>query len=319
MIRLFLGLVFFAFFQLAWAQTFPQKPVRLIVPFPPGGSADFLGRTLADKMSAHWGRQVVVENRPGGSTLIGLGAVARAEPDGYTIGMNTAGLIVQPSIRKSMPFNVMEDFAFITRISEAPFFLTVPADLPVKSASELVAYAKANPGKLNFGSFGIGSTPHILGETLVLSVGAPMTHVPFKGTGDLIAAHLSGQIHVNFDVMQPLLPHIQQGRLRPLLVTSARRSKVLPDVPTAAEAGLPDLNMPTWFGLLAPRQTPPEVVAALNKAVVAALQQPDVAALLEKQGMTVVGDSPESYRAYAAAAMEQVRKVVTAAKIPPTD
>jgi tripartite-type tricarboxylate transporter receptor subunit TctC len=301
------------------AAGFPQKPVRLIIPFPPGGSADFLGRLLADKLGAQWGKQVVVENRPGGSTLIGLGAVARAEPDGHIIGMNTAGLIVQPSIRKTMPFNVMEDFAFITRISEAPFFLTVPADFPVRSAAELVAYAKANPGKLNFGSFGIGSTPHLLGETLVLSTGVPMTHVPFKGTSDMITAHLNGQVQVNFDVLQPLLPHIKAGKLRPLLVTASKRSHLLPDVPTAEQAGLPDLNMPTWFGLLAPRQTPPEVVAALNKAVVTALQQPDVAAALDKQGMTLVGDTPEQYRAYAAAAMRQVKKIVEAAKIPPTD
>lgn len=301
------------------AQSFPQKPLRIIVPFPPGGSADFLGRALADRLAAQWGRQVLVENRPGGSTLIGLGVVARAEPDGYTVGMNTAGLAVQPAIRRSMPFNVLEDFAFITRLSEAPFFLTVPAELPVRSASELAAYAKANPGKLNFGSFGVGSTPHILGETLLLAVGAPMVHVPYKGTGDLLAAHLGGQVQINFDVLQPLLSHIKAGKLRPLLVTAAKRSKALPEVPTAAEAGFPDLNMPTWFGLLAPRQTPPDAVAAIHKAVVAALQQPDMAALLDKHGMTVAGDTPEQYRAYFAAAMQQVRKIVEAAKIPPTD
>ncbi len=319
MFRLLAFAVLLGFSSLAAAQGFPQKPVRMVVPFPPGGSADFLGRLLADKLSSQWGRPVIVENRPGGSTLIGLGAVARAEPDGYTIGMNTAGLMVQPAIRKTMPFNVLEDFAFITRISEAPFFLTVPADFPARTAAELVAYAKANPGKLNFGSFGVGSTPHILGETLALAAGAPMVHVPFKGTGDLLAAHLGGQVQVNFDVLQPLLPHIKQGKLRPLLITSARRSRELPDVPTAAEAGLPDLNMPTWFGLLAPRQTPPEVVSAIQKAVVGALHQPDMAAALEKQGMSVVGDTPEQYRAYAAASMQQIRKVVEAAKIPPTD
>jgi tripartite-type tricarboxylate transporter receptor subunit TctC len=303
----------------AQGSAFPQKNVRLVVPFPPGGSADFLGRLLADKLGVLWGRQVLVENRPGGSTLIGLGVVARSEPDGYTLGMNTAGLMVQPAIRKTMPFDVMEDFSFITRISEAPFLLTVPSDLPVRSAAELAAYAKANPGKLNFGSFGIGSTPHILGETLALSAGAPMVHIPFKGTGDLVAAHLSGQVQINFDVLQPMLPHIRQGTLRALLITASRRSPELPDVPTAAEAGLPDLNMPTWFGLLAPRKVPADVVRRIQQSVAQVLQMPEVAAALERQGMTVVGDSPEQFRAYAAAAMQQVKKVVNAAGIAQTD
>ncbi|MBK8064899.1 MAG: tripartite tricarboxylate transporter substrate binding protein [Betaproteobacteria bacterium] len=182
----------------AQAPAFPDRPVRLVVPFPPGGSADFLGRTLAEKLSGLWGKPVVVENRPGGSTLIGLGAVAKSEADGYTIGMNTSGLLTQPAIRKNMPFDVLEDFAFITRISEAPFLLTVPAGLQVRTVPALIAWGKANPGKLNYSSFGVGSTPHILGEVLVLGTGVPMVHVPFKGTADMLTAHLAGQVQVNF-------------------------------------------------------------------------------------------------------------------------
>lgn len=303
----------------AFAQAFPQKPVRLIVPFPAGGSADFLGRALAEKLSAQWGKAVVVENRPGGSTLIGMSVVAKADPDGHTLGMHTAGLVVQPAIRKSMPFSVMDDFAFVTRISEAPFLLTVPADLPVRTAADLIAYAKANPGKLNFGSFGIGSTPHILGETLSLGIGSPMVHVPFKGTGELITAHLAGEVQVSFDVMQPLLQHIRTGKLRPLLITANRRSPELPEVPTVAEVGLPDLNMPTWFGLLAPKNTPPEVVAAIHTAVANALKTPEMAAALQKNGMTVVAEGPEQYRAYASRALQQIKRVVEAAKVPLTD
>ena len=304
---------------LAQAPAFPDKPVRLIVPFPPGGSADFLGRTLADKLGGLWGKPLVVENRPGGSTLIGLGVVAKSEPDGYTIGMNTSGLMTQPAIRKTMPFDVLEDFSFIARISEAPFVLTVPAGLQVRTIPALVAYGKANPGKLNYSSFGVGSTPHILGEMLVLGTGVPMVHVPFKGSADILAAHLSGQVQVNFDVLQPVLPHIRKGTLQPIFLTASQRSPELPDVPTAQEAGLPDLNMPTTFGLLAPRKIPPEVLRRLNQSVVQVLQMPEVVQLLQKQGMTPVGDTPEQFRSYAAGAIQRVTNVVKAAKIPQTD
>jgi len=303
----------------AQASAFPEKNVRLVVPFPPGGSADFLGRLLADKLGGLWGKPVIVENRPGGSTLIGLGAVAKSEPDGYTIGMNTSGLLTQPAIRKSMPFDVLEDFSFIARVSEAPFVLTVPAGLQVRSMPALVSYGKANPGKLNYSSFGVGSTPHILGEMLVLGTGVPMVHVPFKGTADMLAAHLSGQVQVNFDVLQPILPHIRKGTLQPLFITASTRSPELPDVPTAQEAGQPDLNMPTTFGLLAPRKVPPEVLRRLNQSVVQVLQMPEVVQLLQKQGMSPVGDTPEQFRSYASSAIQRIRNVVKAAGIPQTD
>ncbi len=303
----------------AQASAFPEKAVRLVVPFPPGGSADFLGRLLADKLGALWAKPVVVENRPGGSTLIGLGVVAKSEPDGYTIGMNTSGLLTQPAIRKSMPFDVLEDFSFITRISEAPFVLTVPAGLQLRTVPALVAYGKANPGKLNYSSFGVGSTPHILGEMLVLGTGVPMVHVPFKGTADMLAAHLSGQVQVNFDVLQPILPHIRKGTLQPLFITASKRSAELPDVPTAQEAGQPDLNMPTTFGLLAPRKVPADVVRRLNQSVVQVLQMPEVVQMLQKQGMSPVGDTPEQFRSYAASAIQRVTNVVKAANIPQTD
>jgi tripartite-type tricarboxylate transporter receptor subunit TctC len=303
----------------AQAPAFPDRPVRLVVPFPPGGSADFLGRTLAEKLSGLWGKPVVVENRPGGSTLIGLGAVAKSEADGYTIGMNTSGLLTQPAIRKNMPFDVLEDFAFITRISEAPFLLTVPAGLQVRTVPALIAWGKANPGKLNYSSFGVGSTPHILGEVLVLGTGVPMVHVPFKGTADMLTAHLAGQVQVNFDVLQPILPHVRKGSLQPLLITASKRSPELPEVPTAAEAGYPDLNMPTTFGLLAPRKVPPEVLRRLNQSVVQVLQTPEMVQALGKQGMSVVGDTPEQFRAYAEATIQRVRNVVKSAGIPQTD
>ena len=305
--------------SLAQAQAFPERTVRLVVPFPPGGSADFLGRLLAERLAAAWGKPVVVENRPGGSTLIGLGVVAKAEPDGYTLGLNTSGLLTQPAIRKSMPFDVLEDFAFVARVTEAPFLLTVPAGMQVKSVAELVAWGRANPGKLNYSSFSVGSTPHILGEILVMGTSVPMVHVPFKGTADMLAAHLGGQVQVNFDVLQPVLPHVRRGAIQPLLLTASKRSPELPEVPTAAEAGLPDLNMPTTFGVLAPRKVPAEVVRRLNQSLVQVLQIPEVVQALEKQGMSVVADSPEQSRSYAVATVQRVRNVVKAAGIPQTD
>jgi len=303
----------------AQAPAFPERAVRLVVPFPPGGSADFLGRIVAERLATAWGKPVVVENRPGGSTLIGLGVVAKAEPDGYTLGLNTSGLLAQPAIRKTLPFDVLEDFAFITRLTEAPFLLTVPAGMQVKTVTELTAWGKANPGKLNFSSFGVGSTPHILGEILVMGTGVPMVHVPFKGTADMLAAHLGGQVQVNFDVLQPMLPHVRRGAIQPLLITAGRRSPELPEVPTAAEAGLPDLNMPTTFGVLAPRKVPPEIVRRLNQSLVQVLQVPEVAQALQKQGMSVVADTPEQFRSYAVATVQRVRNVVKAAGIPQAD
>lgn len=245
--------------------------------------------------------------------------MAKSEADGYTIGMNTSGLLTQPAIRRNMPFDVLEDFAFITRISEAPFLLTVPAGLQVRTVPALIAWGKANPGKLNYSSFGVGSTPHILGEVLVQGTGVPMVHVPFKGTADMLTAHLAGQVQVNFDVLQPILPHVRKGSLQPLLITASKRSPELPEVPTAAEAGYPDLNMPTTFGLLAPRRIPSEVLRRLNQSVVQVLQTPEMVQALGKQGMSVVGDTPEQFRAYAEATIQRVRNVVKSAGIPQTD
>jgi len=303
----------------AQGSQFPQHAVKLVVPFSPGGSGDVVGRLLADKLSGVWGQPVVVENRPGGSTLIGTGQVARAAPDGYTIGLISAGLSVQPSIRKSMPFDPLKDLEYVTQIMESPFVLTVNATLPVKSAKELLEYAKANPGKLNYGSFGIGSTPHILGEILAQYAAVPMVNVPFKGSSESTQAHLRGDIQINFDVVTTTLPHIRQGTLRPILITSARRSADLPDTPTAAEAGMPDLELPTWFGIVAPRGVPPDVMQRLNAGFTQVLKMPDVQDVLAKQGMTVVASTPEAFRTFMASAMQRVDKVVTAAKIPKSD
>lgn len=303
----------------AQGTAFPERAVKLVVPFSPGGSGDVVGRLLADKLSQLWGKPVIVENRAGGSTLIGIGQVASAPPDGYTIGLISAGLAVQPSIRKSMPFDPLKDLEFVTQIMETPFVLTATASLPVKNAQELLAYAKANPGKLNYASFGIGSTPHILGEILSLYAGVPMVNVAFKGSSESTQAHLRGDVQVNFDVETTINAHIKQGTLRPLLVTASKRSAGLPDVPTAAEAGMPDLELPTWFGIVAPKGVPPEVMRKLSDGFTQVLRMPEVVTALNNQGMTVVASSPEAFRAYMTQSMKRVEKVVAAANIPKSD
>jgi tripartite-type tricarboxylate transporter receptor subunit TctC len=308
----------FAFSTTA-AFAFPDKPVRIIVPFPPGGSADFVGRLVAEKLTTMWGKPVLVENRPGGSATIGLNAVAKSPPDGHTIGIATASFAIQPSIRITMPYDSLADFEFITQVMETPFVLTVNSALPVNSLKELAAYGKANPGKLNIGSFGVGSTPHILAEILAQQTGTKIVHVPFKGSADGMAAQLAGDVPLNFDVVMSPLPHIKSGKLRPLVVTSSRRYRDLPDTPTGVEAGVPELEMPTWFGFLGPRGIPPDALKTLNSSIVQVLRTPEVAAAFDKQAMSVVTSTPEEFRSFVSRSMQRVATAVRAANIPKSD
>ncbi len=315
------GLLFAAALALASmvASAFPDKPVRIIVPFPPGGSADFVGRLVAEKLTTAWGKPVLVENRPGGSATIGLGMVAKSAPDGHTIGIATASFAIQPAIRLTMPYDSLADFEFVTQIMETPFVLTVNSSLPVNSLKDLVAYGKANPGKLNIGSFGVGSTPHILAEILAQQTGTRIVHVPFKGSADSMAAQLSGDVPLNFDVVMSPLPNIKAGKLRPIVVTSQRRYKDLPDTPTGLESGIPELDMPTWFGFLAPKGIPADALKTLNASIVQVLKAPEVGAAFEKQAMTVVTSTPEEFRGYVTRSMQRVANAVKAANIPKSD
>jgi tripartite-type tricarboxylate transporter receptor subunit TctC len=301
------------------AQAFPERPVRVIVPFPAGGSADYVMRLVGERLTARWGKPFIVDNRPGGGALIGTQAVAKAAPDGHTLGLVAASFVVQPALRKSMPYDVLNDFDFITLIMETPFVLTVNAQTPAPTIRDLVAYAKANPGKLNFGSFGIGSTPHILAEILSQEAGIKLVHVPFKGSPDGIAAQVAGDVQLNFDIVMSPMPHIRSGKLRPLVVTSAARYADLPDVPTTAEAGLGGLETTAWFGLVAPAKLPPEVLASLNASFVEVLRQPAISQALAKQGMSVRTSSPEQFRRFAADSVRRFGAAVNAAGIPPAD
>ena len=304
---------------LGQSDNYPLRPVKLIVPFPAGGSADFVARKIAEKLSARWKQPVIVENKPGGGTIIGLNAIAKAVPDGYTIGMNSISQIIQPSVRVSLPYDTMEDFEFITKVMEAPFVLTVNTSLPIMNLKDLIAYANANPGKLNYASFGIGSAGHIFFEILAQQTGIKAVHIPFKGTSEATAAQLSGDVALMFDLAMSPLPHIKQGKLRALIVTTSHRFRELPDTPTSREAGIPELEMPTWFGIVAPRGIPPAILKQLNMSIAQVMQSPDLIAALDKQGMSSVPNSPEEFRAFIARSVKQIGDAATAANIPKVD
>lgn len=305
----------------AMAQTapFPNKPVTLIIPFPAGGSADGTGRLLAKHLTERWSQPVVVVNRPGAGTLVGLGAVASAPADGYTIGMNSISHIVQPAVRNKLPFDPVNDFTFISKLLEAPYVLTVNSSLPIYSVADLTAYMTANPGKMNYASFGVGSSGHIFVEILLQHTKTTATHVPYKGTGEATVGQINGDAPIMFDMITSPMPHIRSGKLRPLMVTTATRSKDLPDVPTSKELGIDGLVMPTWFGLLAPKGIPVAVQNELNAAFAQALRAPDVVASLEKQGLTPAPSSPEEMRKFVVTSIQTITKAVDSAKIPKVD
>jgi tripartite-type tricarboxylate transporter receptor subunit TctC len=307
--------------QIAFAQTdtFPSKPVTLIVPFPAGGSADNMARMLAKHVGDRWRQNVVVVNRPGAGTIIGLGATANAAPDGYTIGMNSISHIVQPAVRARLPFDPVNDFSYITKLLEAPFVLTVNSGLPVKSVAELTSFMKANPGKVNYASFGVGSAGHIFVEILLQHTGAIATHVPYKGTGEATMAQLNGDAPIMFDMITSPLQHIRSGKLRPLLVTTSTRSKELPDVPTGKELGISGLVMPTWFGLIGPKGIPANIQSEINAAFTSALRSPDIVAALDKQGLLAAPSTPEELRTFVVSSIDTINKTAAAANIQKVD
>ncbi|MDB5822425.1 MAG: hypothetical protein JWR21_1129 [Herminiimonas sp.] len=319
--KLLLLSIAMAFAQTASAQgnTYPNKLLTLVVPFPAGGSADSVSRLLAKNLSERWRQPVVVINRPGAGTMIGLNAIATAAPDGYTIGIDSISHIVQPAVRAKILYDSLNDFTYISKLLEAPFVLTVNSSLPIYSVSDLTAYLKANPQKLNFASFGMGSAGHIFFEIYMQHTGTKATHVPYKGTGEATMAQLNGDAPLMFDMIVSPMPHIKNNRLRPLMVTTASRSKDLPDVPTSKELGIPELVMPTWFGLVGPKGISPEIQKELNSAVLAALRSPDMVELTAKQGLTPTPSTPEEFRKFVADSIRTMEKAAEVAKIAKVD
>ncbi len=303
----------------AFAQDFPNQPIRIIVPYTAGGSSDFVARTVGAKMQESLNSAVVVENRPGGNAIIGTELVMKAKPDGYSLLLGGSSVMAaNPALYPKLSYDALRDFVPLSNCVVSPIVAVVNPDLPVKSIKELIAYAKANPGKLNYGSAGVGNTLHLAAEMFCLTTGTVMTHVPYKGASQALTDLLGGSIQIMFDLPQTPLSNIQAGKLRALAVTGDRRIDVMPDVPTMAEAGLPEYNFATWIGLAAPAKTPPAIVDRLHKEIVKALAQPDVKEAFAKQVMYVkASESPAAYSAFIKAETDRLKELVQKADIKP--
>jgi tripartite-type tricarboxylate transporter receptor subunit TctC len=280
------------------AQDFPSKPIRLIVPFPAGGPNDIIARVIGQRMSELTRQPVLIENRGGQAGVLGTDAVAKSNPDGYTIGITSASsLAISPSMEK-VPYDAQKDFAPITLVVTVPEMLVVASNVPVKNMDELVALAKAQPGKLNFASAGIGGLPHLAGELLKLTANIDIVHVLYRGAAPAINDLLGQQVQMTFLDLPVILPHIKAGTLRPIALGAPQRAPTAPDVPTTAEVGMPDLLIENWYGMIAPARTPEKIVAALNHIANQAMADPGVKQKLADQGLAVAGDTPEHFRAF---------------------
>ena len=295
----------------ALAQAYPTKPVTIIVPFAAGGTTDILARIIGQALTAELGQSVVVDNRAGAGGNIGGQAAAKATPDGHTLFMGTVGThAINASLYKKMPFDPVKDFAPLTRVANVPNLLVANPAQPYKSVKDLIAYAKANPGKVNFGSAGNGSSIHLSGELFKSLAKVDMQHAPYKGSAPAVTDLLGNQIDIMFDNMPSAIQHVRSGKLAPLAVTTAKRSPELPNVPTIAEAGVPGYEATSWFGMFAPAGTPAPVLAKLNAAIVKVLAQPDVKKKINEQGAEVYSETPEQFAAFIQAESVKWGKVV---------
>jgi tripartite-type tricarboxylate transporter receptor subunit TctC len=293
------------------AQAYPTQPVRIIIGFPPGGAIDTIARVMAPKMAADLGQSVVVENRGGAGGVVGMQSVARAAPDGYTVFMGTMGnFSITPALVKDLPYNVAKDFAPVTQVATASFVLFVNPKLPVKNVAELIAYAKAHPQQMNYSSSGNGGLPHMAGEMFNAAAGTKMTHVAYKGSAPSVNDVVGGQVQMTFEALAIGMPQVNAGRLKALATTGTQRLGVLPDVPTVAES-LPGFNVKNWFGIAAPAGTPPDRIERLQKSIVNALRQPDVAITLAGLGVEAVGDTPAQFGTYIRTETERWQQLIT--------
>ena len=278
--------------------SFPDKPIKLVVPFAAGGSIDTMARLLADFMSKDLGKAVIIENKPGAGTIVGTEAVARSTPDGYTLLMGSPPFITNPSLHASLPFDTFKAFAPVALVARYFDIVVVSSKLPFESVADVIAYAKANPNKLNFGSPGIGTSVHLAGELFKSMAHVDMTHVPYKGTAPAITDLLSGQIQIMFSTVPGAASFIQGGQLRALAVTSAQRSTAFPDLPTVAEAGVPGFVVEGWYGLLAPAGTSAEIINLLNTSVAKAIRSQVFKIIESNEGLTFAPSSPEDFSRY---------------------
>ncbi|MEP7276984.1 MAG: tripartite tricarboxylate transporter substrate binding protein [Betaproteobacteria bacterium] len=297
----------------AAAQAFPAKPVRLVVPFPPGGPLDAAGRAIAERLTQMWGQSVLVDNRPGAGGNIGADLVAKSPPDGYTVVMGALSThAVNPSLYARMPYDATKDFAPISLVAVTPNVLVVNPSLPVNSVKELIAYAKANPGKLSFGSGSNGSAGHLAGELFKVDTGTDMVHIPFKGGAPALQALLAGDTQLMFDNLANSLQQAKAGKVKALAVTTAKRSALAPDLPTMAEAGVPGFDISTWYGILAPAGTPPAVIAKWNADLVKVLDSPELRERMAAQGAEATPTTPAEFSAFIASELAKYARIVKA-------
>jgi len=299
----------------AMAQSYPSRPISLVVPFPAGGTTDVLARALGQELAKRLGQPVVVENKPGAGSTLGADYVAKAAPDGYTLLMGAVHHTIATSVYKSLHYDFQKDFAPVTTVALVPNVLVVNPKLDANTVQGLLALAKAAPGKLTYGSNGMGTGQHLIGAQFEHEGQVKLLHVPYKGSGPLTTDLLGGQIDMSFDTITPVLAHIQGGKLRALAVTTNQRSAALPDVPTMEEAGIKPFNMGTWFGVLAPAAAPKEVVARLNAEMVKIIQSPDFSRRMAEIGAVPIGDTPDQMRARIGADTENYAKLVKDAKV----
>lgn len=297
------------------AAGYPDRPVRIVVPFPSAGAMDSIARILGEKIGADWGQQIVVDNRPGAGGNIGSGVVAKAEPDGHTLLMVSIGHAVNPSLYAKMPFDPVADFTPVTLVATVPNLLVVHPSVPAASVEELIALAQEQPGKITYASAGYGTSIHLAGELFKSMTGVDMVHIPYKGSGPAVTDLVGGHVQTMFDSITSALPHVRAGKLKALGVTSAKRSSILPEVLTIAEAGVAGYEVDPWFGLLAPAGTPPAIVDRIQKKVAEALELPDVKEKLAGIGAEPIGSTPEAFRQHLAAETAKWHALVTKAGI----
>jgi tripartite-type tricarboxylate transporter receptor subunit TctC len=301
----------------AQATNYPDKPIRIVVPYPPGGFNDTLARTVGAKLQAAWGQSVVIDNKPGGATVIGLDAAAKAPPDGYTLVILPFSFAVNPAIFAKLPYDSQKDFAPITLAATTANLLVVPASSPFNSMKDVLVQAKAKPGSLSYASTGIGSSNHLSMEKFKQMAGLDITHVPYKGSAPAVTDLIGGQVQVMFDNISNVLPHVKSGKLKALAVTTPARSPLTPELPTVTEAGVSGYEVAVWFGIAAPGGTPRPIVDKLNAEIVKILHMPDVKEKFTAQGVDSVGSTVEQFQAHLQAQRTMWAKVVKDAGVTP--